>query len=67
MVILKEAYWVSENWKFRVGKGTKIRFWIDHWCRTSALNQAFPSLFELAANNQETMSEVWDQLNGQGS
>ena len=65
--ILKEADWISKNWKFRVGNGTRIRLWFDHWCGNSALNQAFPTLFELAANNQETMSELWDQLNGHGS
>ena len=24
--ILKEADWISENWKFKVGNGTRIRF-----------------------------------------
>ena len=65
--ILKEENWVSENWKFRVGNGPRIRFWIDHWSRTSTSNQAFPTLFELASNNQETIVEVWDQMNGQES
>ena len=31
------------------------------------LNLAFPTLFDLAANNQETMAEVWDHMSGQGS
>ena len=56
--ILKEADWISENWKFRVGNGTRIRFSFDLWCGNLALNQAFPTLFELAKNNQETLSNV---------
>ena len=43
--IMKEADWVSENWEFRVGNGTRIIFWFDHWSWNSVLNQAFqPSL-----------------------
>ena len=27
--ILKEASWVKENWKFRIGNGSEVRFWTD--------------------------------------
>ena len=37
--------------KSRVGDSTRIRFWFDHWCKNYALNQTFPTLFELVANN----------------
>ena len=30
--ILKEADWCWDNMTFKVGKGTKIRFWKDPWC-----------------------------------
>ncbi|RVW43589.1 LINE-1 reverse transcriptase-like [Vitis vinifera] len=30
--ILKEANWCWDNMMFNVGKGTKVKFWIDHWC-----------------------------------
>ncbi|RVW95784.1 LINE-1 retrotransposable element ORF2 protein [Vitis vinifera] len=30
--ILKESSWCWDNIEFRVGKGTKVRLWTDHWC-----------------------------------
>ena len=53
--ILKEADWVSENWRFRIGNGSRVRY---HWCGSSALNLSFPFLFELVVNKQETRAEV---------
>ncbi|RVX21198.1 LINE-1 reverse transcriptase-like [Vitis vinifera] len=47
--ILKELYWCWDNIEFKVGKGTKVSFWTDHWCGNEALSQAFPQLFALAA------------------
>ncbi|RVW13630.1 LINE-1 reverse transcriptase-like [Vitis vinifera] len=29
--ILKEAKWCWDNIKFKVGKGTRVKFWIDQW------------------------------------
>ncbi|RVW49943.1 LINE-1 retrotransposable element ORF2 protein [Vitis vinifera] len=65
--ILKEADWCWDNIEFKVGKGTKVRFWIDHWCGSAALSQTFPLLFELAAHRNATVNEVWDPSFGQGS
>ena len=65
--ILKEADWCWDNIEFKVGKGTKVRFWTDHWCGNAALSQIFPLLFELAAHRNATVNEVWDPSFGQGS
>ncbi|RVW19306.1 LINE-1 reverse transcriptase-like [Vitis vinifera] len=65
--ILKEADWCWDNIEFKVGKGTKVRFWTDHWCGNAALSQTFPLLFELAAHRNATANEVWDPSFGQGS
>ena len=40
--ILKEANWCWDNIAFKVGKGTKVKFWTDHWCVNAALSQNFP-------------------------
>ena len=40
--ILKEANWCWDNIEFKVGKGTKVNFWTDHWCGNAALSQNFP-------------------------
>ena len=36
--ILKEAGWCWEKLAFKVGKGTKIRFWTDLWCGGTVLS-----------------------------
>ena len=40
--ILKEANWCWDNIMFKVGKGTKVKFWTDHWCGNEALSRIFP-------------------------
>ena len=65
--ILKESGWVKDNWKFRVGNGTRIHFWTDHWCGTSALSIFFPSLFGITVNKHVTVADVWDSFAGFGS
>ncbi|RVW97644.1 hypothetical protein CK203_028014 [Vitis vinifera] len=51
---------------FKVGKGNKIRFWTDLWCRDTMLSQRFPHLFTLAAHRNATIEEMWDQNFGVG-
>ena len=58
--ILKEIEWCWENIVFIVGNGTKIRFWIDHWCGSTSLSQRFPQLFIMAAHRNATVEEMWD-------
>ncbi|RVW64393.1 LINE-1 retrotransposable element ORF2 protein [Vitis vinifera] len=64
--ILKEACWCWDNFQFKVGKGTKIKFWIDHWCGNATLSHIFPQLFALAVHRNATVNEVWDSSFGQG-
>ena len=64
--ILKEASWVKHNWKFRVGNGTKVRFWTDFWCGPSALSHSFPSLFKVVDDKSITMVEAWNHLDDGG-
>ncbi|RVX10222.1 LINE-1 reverse transcriptase-like [Vitis vinifera] len=64
--ILKEANWCWDNIRFKVGKGTRVNFWTDHWCGDEALSRSFPQLFALAVHKNETISEVWDSSLGQG-
>ena len=64
--ILKETNWCWENIEFKVGNGTKIRFWTDHWCDITELSQSFPQLYVLAVHRNATVDEVWDSTFGQG-
>ncbi|RVW20855.1 Ubiquitin carboxyl-terminal hydrolase 4 [Vitis vinifera] len=59
--ILKESAWCWDNMVFKVGKGNKIRFWIDPWCGNNVLSQGFPDLFSMAAQRNVTVEEYWDQ------
>ena len=64
--ILKESSWCWENIEFKVGKGTKVSFWTDHWCGNEVLSQAFPQLFTLAVQRSASVNEMWDSSLGQG-
>ncbi|RVW55567.1 Transposon TX1 uncharacterized 149 kDa protein [Vitis vinifera] len=64
--ILKEMSWCWNNMEFKVGRGTKIMFWTDHWCGDEALSQAFPQIFALAVDRNELVNDVWDPRLGQG-
>ncbi|RVX01805.1 hypothetical protein CK203_024318 [Vitis vinifera] len=64
--ILKESSWCWDNIDFKVGKGTKVCFWIDHWCGNEVLAQTFPQLFDLAVQRNASVNEMWDSSLGQG-
>ncbi|RVW59538.1 putative dolichyl pyrophosphate Man9GlcNAc2 alpha-1,3-glucosyltransferase [Vitis vinifera] len=64
--IMKEADWCWESIVFKVGKGTRILFWMDKWCGNEGLSQIFPQLFTLAGHRNAKVSEVWDSSLGQG-
>ncbi|RVX23098.1 putative ribonuclease H protein [Vitis vinifera] len=64
--ILKESTWCWDNMVFKVGKGNKVRFWIDPWCGNNVLSEAFPDLFSMAAQRNATVEDYWDQNLSQG-
>ncbi|KAJ9705958.1 hypothetical protein PVL29_003867 [Vitis rotundifolia] len=64
--ILKEANWCWDNLMFKVGKGTRVSFWTDHWCGDTALSLMFPQLFTLSVQRNATVKDVWDSSLGQG-
>ena len=56
--ILKETNWCWDNIEFKVGKGTKVKFWTNCWCGNATLSQNFPQLFALAVHRNATVNEV---------
>ena len=58
--VWKEANWCWTNIEFKVGNGTRVKFWTDHWCGNAALSQSFPQLFALMVHRDATVNEVWD-------
>ena len=64
--VWKEASWCWDNIEFKVGRGTKVKFWTDHWCGNVALSQNFPQLYTMAVFRNAMVNEVWDSSLGQG-
>ena len=65
--VMKEADWCWDKMNFKVGKGTKIRFWKDPWCGEVELARRFPQLFNMAAQRSATVGELWDHNPDLGS
>ena len=49
---------------FKVGDGSRIKFWHDFWCGDQPLRDKFPGLFRLARNQEATVA---DSLRFQGN
>ena len=49
---------------FRVGDGSQTQFWYDSWCGEAPLKEAFPSLFECAADREAVVASVLSCQNG---
>ncbi|RVW15156.1 putative ribonuclease H protein [Vitis vinifera] len=64
--IWKETDWCWDNMGFIVGKGSKINFWTDVWCKGTRLSQNFPYLYAMASHRNATVEEMWDQNFGEG-
>ncbi|RVW38340.1 putative ribonuclease H protein [Vitis vinifera] len=64
--IWKETDWCWDNMRFIVGKGSKINFWTDVWCKGTRLSQNFLHLYAMASHRNATVEEMWDQNFGQG-
>ena len=43
-----------------LGNGRRLGFWKDPWGDETVLSQAFPTLFNLAAQKDARVAEVWD-------
>nr|CAN68550.1 hypothetical protein VITISV_027787 [Vitis vinifera] len=50
------------GFEFKVGKGTKVSFWTDHWCGNEVLSQAFPQLFALAVQRNASLDALGELL-----
>ena len=64
--ISKEWITFYQNSNSCLGNGRRLRFWKDPWCGGTALCNAFPTLFNLAALKDASVAEVWDSTRGDG-
>jgi hypothetical protein len=49
---------------FKVGDGSKTRFWTDIWCGTCSLKDGFPELFRIARNKEALLRDHIRYQNG---
>ncbi|XP_019054585.1 PREDICTED: probable inactive ATP-dependent zinc metalloprotease FTSHI 5, chloroplastic [Nelumbo nucifera] len=54
----------SKEIKFVVGRGTRVTFWLDHWCGNNMLKDDFQELFAIAANKEAKVAEYVQSQNG---
>jgi hypothetical protein len=47
----------SHHVSFKVGDGSRIKFWHDSWCGDQPLWDKFPALFRLARNQEATVAD----------
>lgn len=45
---------------YKLGNGSRIRFWMDSWVDKLPLNVLFPKLFKVAINPQGSVADRWD-------
>ncbi|KAG6729257.1 hypothetical protein I3842_01G018300 [Carya illinoinensis] len=55
----------SRHTNFRLGDGTKIKFWHDTWCGNSALKDQFSALFRVARDKEVSVAEVMGMVGEQ--
>uniref|UniRef100_A0A2N9HRX8 Reverse transcriptase zinc-binding domain-containing protein n=1 Tax=Fagus sylvatica TaxID=28930 RepID=A0A2N9HRX8_FAGSY len=66
----REALWrngwekFSQFFKFEIGDGTRIRFWLDFWCGEGPLKDAYPELIQLAKKKNALVGDHMDSHNG---
>ncbi|KAL7185265.1 hypothetical protein ACSBR2_027235 [Camellia fascicularis] len=44
-----------DNCSFKVGNGSRIRFWIDRWCNGLCLKSSFPLLYNLSSDKEGSL------------
>uniref|UniRef100_A0A2N9EPP1 Reverse transcriptase zinc-binding domain-containing protein n=1 Tax=Fagus sylvatica TaxID=28930 RepID=A0A2N9EPP1_FAGSY len=50
------AFW--EKIEFFVGRGDRLRFWVDKWCGETSLKDLFPLLFSCSTNREASFESV---------
>uniref|UniRef100_A0A2N9IAI6 Reverse transcriptase domain-containing protein n=1 Tax=Fagus sylvatica TaxID=28930 RepID=A0A2N9IAI6_FAGSY len=48
----------SQHISYKVGDGSRIRFWYDTWCGDSPLRNQFPILYNLARDPESRVSDI---------
>ena len=49
---------VEEGMMTKVGNGTSVRFWHDHWCEVGVLSRIFPRLYAISLQKNSFISQM---------
>ena len=56
--INKETERLKHNCSFKIGDGSKIKFWEDVWCGETTLMAIFPSIYAMADTKGARVEEL---------
>lgn len=56
-----------ENIRLSVGNGKNIKFWMDPWANVNSLRSSFPRIFNICLQKDETIADVWNRKESDGS
>ncbi|XP_075645387.1 uncharacterized protein LOC142616412 [Castanea sativa] len=49
---------------YDIGDGSKVQFWLDHWCGTSSLTDCYPELYRICCRKEATVADLMRFTNG---
>jgi hypothetical protein len=55
--------WIAEIFIKKLGNGVSTRFWFDHWIGLSSLKEAFPRLYGISLQINNTIQEMGEWVN----
>jgi hypothetical protein len=55
--------WIDEIFIKKLGNGGSTRFWLDHWIGLSPLKEAFPRLYGISLQINNTIQEMGEWVN----
>ena len=59
---MKDPFWQNIRWK--LGDGSKVRFWFDKWVEDGTLEAIYPMVVDLSLNLPSTIDKQGFLLNG---
>ena len=54
----------SKFLRYDVDDGTRVKFWVDVWCRNRPLKELFPDLYNISRTRDASVSKVLCYANG---
>ena len=49
---------------YEIGDGSKVQFWLDHWCGISSLVDRYPELYRICRRKEASVADLMRYTNG---